>query len=77
MSYIPCNADCTFQNDGLCNLNYATVVGMPSNNVCLHYIPRSGTLRHARWHEAPPRYSAPEAASNPFPDLDDPRALSG
>ena len=65
MSFIPCSANCTFQTDGLCGLNYATVVGMPSNNACLHYIPRSAVLKGAQWHAAPPRYSAQGSASDP------------
>jgi len=67
MSYIPCSASCVFQKEGLCELKYATVLGMPSSsgNACLHYIPRYKMLRDAQWHATPPRYSAPESASDP------------
>lgn len=76
MSYIPCSADCTFQKEGLCDLKYATVVGMPSpqSNACIHYIPRSGALRNARWHEAPPQYSAQGSAQDRLAPTDDPDA---
>lgn len=66
MNYIPCSADCAYQSEGLCGLEYAAAVGMaaPRHNACVHYIPRSAALRNARWHEAPPQYSAPAAPSD-------------
>ncbi len=75
MSYIPCSANCTFQSDGLCSLNYATVVGMPGTNACLHYIPRSAALRNAQWHAAPRRYSQPGSDEAPSPLPGDPNAV--
>ena len=69
MSFIPCSANCVFQNDGACALQYATVIGRADRggNDCLHYIPRNAALRNAQWHAAPPRYSVPESGEVPPP----------
>ena len=70
MSYIPCSANCCYQYDGLCSLNHAagiSATGAASHvcNGCLHYVPRNGTLKGARFHEAPQQYSIPEPGSDP------------
>ena len=69
MSYIPCSAHCKFQNDGLCDLNYATGVGASNaagsnDNGCLHYVPRNSVLKSAQYHGAHQRYSIPESVSD-------------
>ena len=71
MSYIPCSANCRFQNDGLCGLNYASATaaaGMPdarnSDNGCLHYVPRNSVLKSAQFHGEHQRYSIPESVSD-------------
>ena len=69
MTYIPCSANCMFQNDGLCNLNYATVAGaqnaFSNDNGCLHYVPRNSVLKSAQFHGEHQRYSIPESALDP------------
>lgn len=58
MSYIPCTANCEFQKDGLCELNYTTVVGVSGGaNACIHYIPKCRAVRNAQWHAVHPQYS--------------------
>ncbi len=69
MSYIPCSANCRFQNDGLCSLNYASAVGgtdaqQNNDNGCLHYVPRNSVLKSAQFHGAHQRYSIPRSASD-------------
>ena len=68
MSYIPCSADCTYQNDGLCSLNYAAATGSTSggrnDNGCLHYIPRNSVLKSAQYHGEHQRYSIPKSVSD-------------
>ena len=69
MSYIPCSANCKFQNDGLCGLNYASAVGVSggsgsNDNGCLHYVPRNSVLKSVQFHEARQRYSIPESVSD-------------
>ena len=68
MSYIPCNANCTYQNDGLCSLNHAGVAGVSNaqsnDNGCLHYIPRNSVLKSAQFHGVHQRYSIPESVSD-------------
>lgn len=69
MSYIPCSANCRFQNDGLCSLNYASAVGgtgaqQSNDNGCLHYVPRNSVLKSAQFHGAHQRYSIPRSTSD-------------
>lgn len=68
MSYIPCSADCVFQNDGLCGMIYAGTAGASNahsnDNGCLHYVPRNSVLKSAQFHGAHQRYSIPESASD-------------
>ena len=70
MSYIPCSANCRFQNDGLCGLNYASataVAGTPaqkSDNGCLHSVPRNSVLKSAQFHGEHQRYSIPGSVSD-------------
>lgn len=70
MSYIPCSANCKFQNDGLCGLNHAGAVSAAgaqngsNDNGCLHYVPRSSVLKSAQFHGAHQRYSIPESVSD-------------
>ena len=67
MSYIPCSANCAYQNDGLCSLNYAAAMGSAggsNDNGCLHYVPRNSVLKSAQYHGAHQRYSIPESASD-------------
>ena len=69
MSYIPCSANCRYQNDGLCALNHAAAAGAydaatGSANGCLHYVPRSSVLRNAQFHEARPQDWIPGSASD-------------
>lgn len=77
MSFIPCSANCVFQSEGQCTLQYTTVIGRVSvpRSECLHYIPRNAALRNVRWHAAPPQYSAPGPASNRSSCQNDPRAV--
>ena len=71
MSYIPCSANCRFQNEGLCGLNYASAVGVAgaaderkNDNGCLHYVPRNSVLKSAQFHGEHQRYSIPESVSD-------------
>lgn len=69
MSYIPCSANCRYQNDGLCALNHAAAAGAcdaatGGASGCLHYVPRSSVLRGAQFHAAPPQDSIPAPASD-------------
>lgn len=71
MSYIPCSANCRFQNEGLCGLNYASAVGavdaadtQKNDNGCLHYVPRNSVLKSAQFHGEHQRYSIPESVSD-------------
>ena len=71
MSYIPCSANCRYQNDGLCGLNYASAAGMAgaadalkNDNGCLHYVPRNSVLKSAQFHGEHQRYSIPESATD-------------
>ncbi len=68
MSYIPCSANCKFQNDGLCSLNHAGAAGatnsVSNDNGCLHYVPRSSVLKSAQFHGAHQRYSISESVSD-------------
>ncbi len=67
MSYIPCSANCKFQNDWLCSLNHVGAAGaasMQNDNGCLHYVPRSSVLKSAQFHGAHQRYSIPESVSD-------------
>lgn len=69
MSYIPCSANCRYQNDGLCSLNHASAVGATNvqsvyDNGCLHYVPRNSVLKSAQYHGAHQRYSVPESVSD-------------
>jgi|GEM_PF-2012346 len=67
MSYIPCSANCRYQKDGLCDLNYAGAVSAANgsnDNGCLHYVPRNSVLRSAQFHGAHRRYSIPESVSD-------------
>lgn len=66
MGYIPCSANCKYQNDGLCGLNHAGAVGATNargsnDNGCLHYVPRNSVLKSAQFHGAHQRYSIPES----------------
>ena len=68
MSYIPCSANCKYQNDGLCELQYAaataSIGAQGGDNGCLHYIPRNSVLKSAQFHAAHQRYSIPESISD-------------
>ena len=68
MSYIPCSANCRFQNEGLCGLNYASAAGaadaQSNDNGCLHYVPRNSVLKSAQFHGEHQRYSIPESTSD-------------
>lgn len=74
MSYIPCSANCRFQNEGLCGLSYASAVSSTSaadtagtqknDNGCLHYVPRNSVLRSAQFHGEHQRYSIPGSVSD-------------
>ena len=71
MSYIPCSANCRFQNEGLCGLNYASAAGtadaanaQSNDNGCLHYVPRNSVLKSAQFHGEHQRYSIPESVSD-------------
>ncbi len=67
MSYIPCSANCRYQNDGLCSLNQASSAAYNAaddNNGCLHYVPRNSVLKSAQFHGAHQRYSIPESVSD-------------
>ena len=69
MSYIPCSADCRYQNDGLCSLDQIGVgaynaVSKDNDNGCLHYVPRNSVLKSAQFHGAHQRYSIPESVSD-------------
>ncbi len=67
MSYIPCSANCKYQNDGLCSLNHAGAAGVQNSsndNGCLHYVPRNSVLKSAQFHGAHQRYSIPESVSD-------------
>ena len=77
MSFIPCSANCVFQSDGSCSLQYATVIGRVSapRSECLHYIPRSAAIRNAQWHAAPRRYSAPGSDADRSSYPNDPHAV--
>ena len=65
MSYIPCSANCRYQNDGLCGLDHAGAAGAADvNGGCLHYVPNSSVLRNAQFHGAHPRYSIPQSVGD-------------
>lgn len=67
MSYIPCSANCRYQNDGLCSLNHAaaaTNAATDNDNGCLHYVPRNSVLKSAQFHGAHQRYSIPPSVSD-------------
>lgn len=75
MSYIPCSANCRFQNEGLCGLNYASAAGtaasmaatsdaQKNDNGCLHYVPRNSVLKSAQFHGEHQRYSIPGSVSD-------------
>ena len=74
MSYIPCSANCRFQNEGLCGLNYASAVSaigaanaadaQKNDNGCLHYVPRNSVLKSAQFHGEHPQYSIPGSVSD-------------
>lgn len=41
MSYIACTDDCIYQTDGVCSLQRAAAIGMPTATVsCVHYVPK-------------------------------------
>ncbi len=67
MSYIPCSANCAYQNDGLCGLNYAAGASNAhsNDNGCLHYVPRNSVLKNAQFHGAHQRYSIPKSVLDP------------
>ena len=65
MSYIPCSANCRYQNDGLCALDHAGAAGMAADGGCVHFVPSSGALRNARFHAAPPQYLTPQSVGDP------------
>ena len=71
MSYIPCSANCRFQSDGLCGLNYASATAAAgasdarkNDNGCLHYVPRNSVLKSAQFHGEHQRYSIPGSVSD-------------
>ena len=80
MNYIPCSADCFYQDDGLCGLNYAAStnaqIGATNlRNGCIHYIPRARTLKAVQSHGALHRYSAQEPTSDRPLNPNDPSAV--
>lgn len=70
---IPCTSECVYQSDGLCTLDSAAAVGVPSlGGACVHFIP-------AKRLESPHRYSERAAAAgldcSPGPDEPEPHSV--
>ena len=66
MLWIPCTSACIYQSEGVCSLESAAAVGMPSpGGACIHFIPA-----HPKRPGLPHRYCGPEGAAIPenFPE---------